>query len=90
MPLSKNLGVPLTLLSQLKFTFVYDLAPWFCSVIDTVESKLSGVIDTAKSKLSGVNDTAESKLSGIINTAESAQIPLSQFQKLEKALRSFK
>jgi hypothetical protein len=26
-PLSRNLGVPLTLQSQLKFTFVYDLAP---------------------------------------------------------------
>ncbi len=59
-------------------------------VIDTAESKLSGVINTTKSNLNGVNDTAESKLSGIIDTAESAQTPLSQFEKLEKTLRSFK
>ncbi len=76
MPLSHDLAVSMTTVSQLKFTFVYDLALWLCGVIDTTESKLSGVIDTSKSKLSG--DTAESKLSGIIDTAESAQTPLSQ------------
>jgi predicted HTH domain antitoxin len=77
--LIQNLVVPLTPLSQLTFTFIYDLAPLLCGVIDAAESGLSGVIDTARSNLISVN-----------NTAETAQTPLSQFEKLVKALRSFK
>ncbi len=56
----------------------------------TLLSQISAVSLTATSKLSGVNNTAESKLSGIIDAVESAQTPRSQYEKLEKALISFK
>jgi hypothetical protein len=80
----------MALLSQWKLTFICDLVPWLCIVIDTAESKLGSVINTTQPKLSRVNDTAESKLRGIIGTAAKVQTPLSQFEKLVKALDSLK